>query len=130
MHATQVEGGCLCGQARYRVVGLPKSSSVCHCTSCRRASGAQSVAWFVVDRIQFTLLTGELAKFQSSMPVTRGFCRDCGTSLTYEHADDVNTIEITTATLDRPELFEPTKEIWLSEKVSWVVANPALQHHL
>ena len=130
MHATQVEGGCLCGQLRYRVVGLPKSSSVCHCTSCRRASGAQSVAWFVVDRIQFTLLTGELAKFQSSVPVTRGFCRDCGTSLTYEHTDDVNTIELTTATLDCPELFEPTKEIWLSEKVSWVAVNPALQHHL
>jgi hypothetical protein len=130
MHATQAEGGCLCGQVRYRVLGLPKSSSVCHCTSCRRASGAQSLAWFVVDRIQLTLLTGELAKFQSSVAVTRGFCRDCGTSLTYEHDDDVNAIELTTATLDRPELFEPTKEIWLSEKVSWVVVNPALEHHL
>ena len=129
MHILEVEGGCLCGKVRYRVVGIPKSSSVCHCTSCRRACGAQSVAWFVVNRSQFTLLVGEISKCQSSAAVARGFCGGCGTSLTYEHTDDFTAIEITTATLDHPELFEPTKEIWLSERVSWVVVNSALQHH-
>lgn len=126
----KVEGGCLCGKVRYGVVGSPKSSSVCHCKSCRRACGSQSVAWFVINRSQFALLAGETAKFQSSAAVTRGFCGECGTTLTYEHTDDLTVIEITTATLDRPELFKPTKEIWLSEKVSWATVNPALQHLL
>ena len=130
MQVLDVEGGCLCGKVRYKVAGIPKSSSVCHCTSCRRACGAQSVAWLVVNRSQFTLFAGEMSTFQSSVPVNRGFCSECGTSLTYEHADDLSEIEITTATLGHPEHFEPTKEIRLSEKVSWVVVNPALRHQL
>jgi hypothetical protein len=48
------EGGCLCGSIRYQVKGAPRSSSVCFCRSCRLASGAPSVAWFVVGRNQFT----------------------------------------------------------------------------
>jgi len=42
------EGGCLCGAVRYRMVGAPLSSAICHCASCRRASGAPTVAWLTV----------------------------------------------------------------------------------
>jgi len=122
------EGGCLCGTVRYRITGDPRSSSVCFCRSCRLASGAPSVAWFVVDIGQFTLVNGSLTTFQSSAQVTRSFCARCGTPLAYQHRDDANAIELTTATLDDPERWPPTWEIWHSHRLSWAASNATLAH--
>lgn len=121
-------GGCLCGRIRYRVLGVPLSCSVCHCRSCRRASGAPSVAWFVVDERQFVLECGQLAEFRSSAPVVRGFCPGCGTPMMYRHADAPARVELTTATLDRPECLPPTHDIWFDEKIPWAASDPALPH--
>lgn len=123
-----IEGGCLCGAVRYRVTGKPRSSSVCFCRSCRLASGAPSVAWLIVDRSQFTLLSGRLTTFRSSLPVTRSFCGLCGTPLAYEHTDDPTAIELTTATLDDPIQLPPSYEIWHSQRLSWAASDPSLPH--
>jgi hypothetical protein len=124
-----LEGGCLCGAIRYRVEGSPSSVSICHCRSCRRASGAPAVGWFVVSRAQFKLLSCVLAICQSSKPVHRGFCRQCGTQLTYQHESAPDTIELTIASLDTPERLPPTKEIWLAEKLPWAAVNANLKQY-
>jgi hypothetical protein len=93
------------------------------------ASGAPAVAWFVVRNEQFALLSGELRAFRSSRPVVREFCTRCGSQISYQHDDAPDRIELTTATLDQPEVFPPTREIWFSHRLSWVVANPAIAHH-
>jgi hypothetical protein len=122
------EGGCLCGAIRYRVTGAPRSSSVCFCRSCRLASGAASVAWIVVGIDQFTLISGKLAAFRSSPPVVRSFCATCGTPLAYQHVDDAGAIELTTATLDDPQRFPPTREIWHLQKIPWAASDPEIPH--
>jgi PhnB protein len=127
--AIPVEGGCLCGAIRYRFHGTPSSISICHCQSCRRASGAPAVSWIVISRLQFTLLSGNPVAYQSSANVLRGFCGKCGTQLTYEHDSAPDTVELTTASLDQPSAMEPTKEIWLADKLPWVAVNQDLEHH-
>jgi hypothetical protein len=122
------EGGCLCGAVRYRITGEPHSSSVCFCRSCRLASGAPSVAWIVVALDEFALLRGTLATVRSSADVTRSFCGRCGTPIAYQHADDPRTIELTTATLDDPQRFAPTREIWHRYRVAWAASDPQLPH--
>ena len=122
------EGGCLCGAVRYRIVGEPRSSSVCFCRSCRLASGAASVAWLVVPRDQFALLGGAPASFQSSAEVTRSFCARCGTPIAYQHTDDPHAIELTTATLDDAQRFPPTREIWHRHRLAWAASDPQLPH--
>jgi PhnB protein len=124
-----VEGGCSCGAIRYRIEGAPSSISICHCRSCRRASGAPAVSWFIVSRSQFRLAIGVPTMRQSSRPVRRSFCGTCGTQLTYEHESAPDTIELTTGSLDEPARFAPTKEIWLAEKLPWAAVNANLEHH-
>ncbi len=124
MSEAKVEGGCLCGAIRYRVSGQPLSSSICHCPSCRRASGAPAVAWFVVPLACFEWLRGEPTTFASSAPVIRQFCAQCGSQIAYRHEDNPTLIELTTATLDDPEVFPPTREIWLSHRLSWETVDP------
>jgi hypothetical protein len=124
-----IEGGCLCTTIRYRVTGSPLARSICHCRSCRRASGAPSVAWTVFHRDDFAFVAGEPASFRSSPPVLRTFCPKCGTPLTYQHNDSLDTIDVTTATLDFPERFAPTREIWIEHRLPWEALNESLQHY-
>ena len=122
------QGGCLCNSIRYRFTGLPLAQSLCHCRSCRVASGAPSVAWIVVKRSDFAFVTGDPVRFRSSPSVVRTFCGKCGTPLTYQHDESPDTIDVTTATLEAPEAFPPNREIWLEHKIAWEPLNENLQH--
>ena len=124
-----LEGGCLCGAIRYRFTGEPKALGLCHCISCRRAAGAPAVAWTVVPRASFEILAGSPVRFRSSPPVERTFCGKCGTPLTYQSDEAPLTIDITTASLDRPERCPPKKEIWLDHRIPWMATNPSLEHY-
>jgi hypothetical protein len=50
---TPITGGCYCGKVRFRVNGSNLRQSNCHCANCRRAAGAQSVAWITVKLSEF-----------------------------------------------------------------------------
>ena len=119
-------GGCLCGAVRYRVEGPARSTSLCHCQSCRRATGGPSLAWVIFDEDKVVFERGAPAIYASSPGVERGFCARCGSSLTYRRANRPGLFDVTTASLDDPEAFPPSKEIWIAERLSWVAANPDL----
>ncbi len=109
---------------RYRIRGPVLSSALCHCRSCRRASGAPTVAWLTLARTDVQL-TGSPVRFESSPGIVRQFCGRCGSPLTYEIVAEP-TIDLTTATLDEPSAFPPTHEVWLEHRLSWQPAQPAL----
>ncbi len=113
-------GGCYCGAIRYRLEGAPLHSTVCHCSNCRRAAGAQSVAWITVGKNAFHIERGKPARFRTETNAWRTFCAECGTSLTYEGDDRPQEIDITTGSLDAPQDFPPTEDVWIEERVEWV----------
>jgi hypothetical protein len=120
------EGGCLCGGVRYTVSDGPRASAICHCVSCRRASGAQSVAWVVFPSEAFSFVSGDPAEYRSSAEVSRTFCGQCGTSLTYQRDGSPDSIDVTAASLDLPDEFPPTHHVWLEDKVSWESVDDGL----
>jgi hypothetical protein len=113
------QGGCLCGAVRYRIEGEVMGSMICHCRTCRRASGTPVVAALSVERDALSI-AGETVAFQSSPKVTRRFCGVCGTGLFYEHGDEPEEVAVNTCTLDEPEAFPPTHHSWLSHDLSWI----------
>jgi hypothetical protein len=120
------DGGCLCGNVRYTLTGTPQSGLICHCLSCRRAAGAQSVAWLNFPSGGFSLISGELTEYRSSADVSRTFCGQCGTTLTYRYEGNPDFVFVTAASLDDPEEFAPTYHAWMEEKISWDRANDGL----
>lgn len=114
------EGGCLCGAIRYRIDGPIAAGCHCHCSLCRRSTGAVVVTWITVRREAFHLLKGAPRLYRSSPRAKRGFCGDCGTQLTFERLDDAGNIDVTVASLDAPECQPPDHHIFAADRVSWL----------
>ena len=121
-----IEGGCLCGDVRYRIDGDPIISTTCQCRSCRKASAAPIVPWIHLDATTFAFVAGKPVEFQSSPGVIRTFCGRCGTPLTYWTTSYGPAIDVTTATLDDPEAFPPVIHVWTSHRLGWVTLADGL----
>ena len=123
------EGGCLCGAIRYHASGEPTALTLCHCHSCRKSAGAPSVAWTVFRAEGFRFIAGSPAVHESSPGVERSFCPTCGTSLTYRSTSRPDVMDVTTASLDEPNLFAPRFEIWVEEKLAWEAVDNTRPHY-
>lgn len=119
------DGGCLCGQVRYRVSGTPVVSTNCHCEQCRKHAGAPFVTWTEFPAEAVSVTRGEVSWYGSSDAAERGFCAHCGTALLFTYIDG-DSVDVATATLDDPSAFPPEDNIWTASKVSWVALDPAL----
>jgi hypothetical protein len=112
-------GGCCCGAIRYESTGAASQPTLCHCPTCRRASGAHSVAWFSVPQAGFQLLQGTPRRYRSSSHVTRTFCGDCGTPLSYQHDDLPSVLDLTLCALDDPEALAPSDQTFCRYRLAW-----------
>jgi hypothetical protein len=119
MASLPIQGGCYCGQIRYEVTAEPKIATMCHCESCRKLVGAQSVAWVTSPKGGFAFSHSDPARFGSSPPVMPTFCGRYGTSLTYENEHRPDEIDVTTGSLDNPEDFPPEEQVHLEQRLSW-----------
>lgn len=114
--STPLQGGCLCGAVRYRL-GRIESAYWCHCTMCRRASGASALPWASVARADFALTRGALKTYASSPGVARGFCGACGSPILFDMASEA-AVDVTLGTLDDPGRVVPTHHIWTTTALS------------
>lgn len=120
-----LNGGCNCGQVRYALTLPPLAVAACHCTSCRRQSGAAYSVNLIV-RADAMVVRGALAAWtdpdtESGMPVLRQFCATCGSPIRSLVASAPKIIAVKAGTLDGPGPFEPTVHVWTRSALPWVV---------
>jgi len=124
-----IAGGCFCGAVRYEFPdGAAFNETICHCSICRRTTGAPFVAWFTVRRVELRF-QGTLARFNSTPGAIRGFCPGCGTQITFENAAFPDEIDVTTCSLDHPALVPPVDHTFAADKVDWIVLCDGLPCH-
>jgi hypothetical protein len=119
MRTAITQGGCLCGAIRYAVYKEPGKCVVCHCPDCRRAVGAQSVAYMFLALSDYEVIQGAPVEFASSLGVLRKFCGRCGTTLSWESEQHPGRIDVTLGSLDSPERFPPSRAVYRKYKLSW-----------
>lgn len=112
------EGGCQCGAVRYRASGEPIMVAVCHCSMCRRAHAAPSVAWAMYSQAQVEF-TGELKRYTSSAEAERSFCPRCGSQLAFTASFLPELVDIAVGSLDDPEALPPSLHYWGERQLSW-----------
>jgi len=113
-----VTGSCLCGAVRIVATGQPYRVGLCHCIDCRKHHGTLFHASAVFPETSVTV-TGPTADFQC-----RHFCPTCGSSV-YGHSGD--EIEVNLGTLDAPDRFRPTYELWTCRREGWLPGFPGLR---
>jgi hypothetical protein len=111
-------GGCQCGAVRYRFAEKPRGAHVCHCRMCQKAFGAFYAPLVGAPRAAFDVTRGEVALFRSSDQVERGFCRACGTPLTFAYIDG-DWMSVSIGSLDNPGAFPPKDQHGNDSRLSW-----------
>ena len=118
MSAT-LHGRCSCGAIRFTAFAEPFQVSWCHCKDCRRQTGAPAVVWagFKTDEVKFE---GTPKRRRSSALVTRAFCADCGTPISYEHDEMAGEIYIHAGLFDEAERLVPDRQAYVTSKLFWM----------
>ena len=52
------EGGCLCGDVRFKTTSPPFRVTICHCRFCQRATGSAYLGELVFSKGDFVLTEG------------------------------------------------------------------------
>jgi hypothetical protein len=104
---TERTGGCACGRIRYAVSIADDKAYLCHCRMCQRATGGVSVAYKNVKAAD--VRWQRKPEYYESSPIAkRGFCRECGTRLTFEFSDGKSeNMDLTVGSFDDPSRFTP-----------------------
>jgi hypothetical protein len=114
------KGGCHCGSVRYEMPEQTVWRAICHCTDCRKQSGAPMVSWALVEKDQLKV-EGETQEYASSENGRRQFCPKCGTGLFYTNdATLPGKVDVQTATLDDPDAMPPQIQVQSAERIGWM----------
>ncbi|ATE64293.1 GFA family protein [Rhizorhabdus dicambivorans] len=124
-----LNGRCLCGAIRYRVLSEPFDAGYCHCRMCQRFSGAPVMAYASIPRDDLLFETGEPVRRRSSDIGERWFCGDCGSSLAMVVDDAPDLVDLALATLDDPIALPPNFHIWRESRIGWFDTIDALPRH-
>jgi hypothetical protein len=104
-------GGCVCGDVRIVATGRPYRVGICHCIDCRKHHGALFHASAIFPAGAVTV-TGEARDHGG-----RFFCPRCGSPVFGRSGDE---IEVNLGSLDVPDQFTPTYELWTVRRESWL----------
>jgi hypothetical protein len=113
------EGGCLCGSVRYRSTAAPVRGVICHCSMCRRHSGAPVLAFVHFPAGDFTWIGAEPTRFRSSADAERGFCPKCGSTLSMHEQVLADRVQITVGSLDEPDRVRIDDHVWTEDSIAW-----------
>jgi len=116
--ATELTGGCQCGAVRYVLREPPSNPHICHCRMCQKAFGSFFAPLVGVRLAAFAVTRGAISKFRSSSETDRGFCRDCGTPLSFQYLDS-EWIAVSIGSLDDPEAVVPVDQHGVESKLSY-----------
>lgn len=127
--ATARMGGCRCGAIRYKAEGDPIWIAHCHCESCRRATSTPMATWAGYRNEQFAVARGAAKAYSSSPGVTRTFCADCGSPLTYQSERWPGETHVLTMTFDDPAWAKPQAHVFYAERLPWIMIEDDLPRY-
>jgi hypothetical protein len=118
---SKLRGTCLCGGLRYEVAGSLHRVIHCHCSMCRKATGAAFRTRAGVNTDEFRWTQGEalLGRYESSPGQTRTFCTVCGATLITFFRDYPNTLGLALGTLDDDPGVRAVAHVHVASKAPW-----------
>lgn len=118
-------GGCLCGAVRYVCTDWPCDVHYCHCRLCQKAFGNVFAVFGSLPSTSLRFTRGTPHLYRSTPYAERGFCRDCGSPLTFRYLRS-DWIAVSIGSLDHPELVQPETHWGIESAVPWSAPHDGL----
>ena len=117
----ELTGGCLCGGVRFEVTPPFIRANHCHCSRCRKHSGAFGLTQGRVPRDGFRLLAGEelIREWRPPDGFAKVFCSACGSALWSRHPEDSDVIGVRLGTFDGDPGIRPQYRQYVAYAAPW-----------
>ena len=121
------EGGCRCGQLRFRVTAMPLVTMACHCTGCQHMTASAFSLSAAIPTGGFAVTQGEPVQGGVQQPpLEHFFCPHCKSWLFTRFIGMDHFVNVRATMLDAPgDWATPFVETYVSEKLAWV-STPAV----
>lgn len=119
-----VEGGCACGQLRYRLTAAPPLVYTCHCTDCQTLSTSAFTLSATIPE-ETLQVTGEIRTWartttESGVPQIAHECPTCGVRVFSKTARTPGRLTLRLGTLDNTGWVSPVVALWMQSAQPWV----------
>jgi hypothetical protein len=122
-------GSCLCGAVRYVVDDAFVYALNCHCSNCRRATGAAFKPFAGIERERLSITQGEDALLifgdENACDVR---CKACGSFL-YSVVRDGAFVHVVMGTLLDAPRIRPSAHIFVGSKAPWYTITDDLPRY-
>ena len=118
-----VEGGCACGEVRYRLTSDPLFVHCCHCLNCQRQTGSAFVINLLIETERVELPTADPHPVDaprddgSKQRIFR--CPTCQVAVFSEYGRPELRF-VRGGTLDQPSRVSPDVHIFTKSKLNWI----------
>ncbi|MER8751789.1 GFA family protein [Mesorhizobium sp. M1050] len=117
------DGGCMCGQIRFRITKPPLLTMACHCTGCQRLTASAYSLSFAMPSEGFTITQGELTRGGLHGIHQQLYCPHCKNWVcTRPHGLDW-LVNVRATMLDDHGWYRPFVQVFTAEKLPWAVTN-------
>ncbi|MGH9867766.1 MAG: GFA family protein [Candidatus Polarisedimenticolia bacterium] len=116
-----ITGACLCGGVRYEVHGEFLRAGHCHCSRCRRHSGAAVCTQGRVLKEDFRLIAGQdlIRVYRPGGGAVKAFCSVCGSSLFGGTWPDGDEVSIRLGSVDGDPGIRPQYHTFVGSRAVW-----------
>lgn len=117
-----ITGGCLCGAIRYEINAPAVSTGYCHCRICQKFTGSAMSTWTAFPKTSVRFLGDEPRYFAATPIAERGFCPNCGASLTFRLIQPKPAAfqVVFTSSLDEPGAHAPAAHSGIESQMPWL----------
>jgi hypothetical protein len=123
-------GTCVCGGVRYAISPPFLAFQYCHCSRCRKASGAAHAANLFVPVDQLQWEAGEELVRRYELPEAKYwshcFCDTCGSAVPWKSRTGRAYI-VPAGTLDDDPGIRPTRNIYWASRAQWYLHASELE---
>ncbi|MEM9062042.1 MAG: GFA family protein [Pseudomonadota bacterium] len=125
--APAITGRCYCGARTFASFEAPLTVAYCHCTDCRRVTGAPVAAFaaFREDAVRFS--PDEGSTIRANPGVTRSFCTACGSPLAGRYDYLPGQVYVAVGLIDQAESLAPEIHAHAENRLSWLTIEDDLE---
>jgi hypothetical protein len=127
----KIKGSCQCKAVQYEINPAVKLVGNCHCTICKKITGASFSTIVIVAEDDFAVVQGtdQLSTWQVSDLAAKNFCCKCGTPIFNAHKKYPGRRMIYLGSFDDPNFATPVLNLHCESKLDWIFSIEELKSY-